>query len=60
MSNMAASYKEMLALNERLGSPPICGGFRFANRFSFVFFVLFPFVMCLVYAMLPVSLDCPF
>ena len=57
---MAASYKEMLALNERMGSPPICGGFRIANRFSFVFFVLFAFVMCLVYAMLPVSLDCPF
>jgi hypothetical protein len=25
-----------------------------------VFFVLFVFVLCLVYPMLPVSLDCPF
>jgi len=28
--------------------------------FSVVFFVLFVFVLCLVYLMLPVSLDCPF
>ena len=28
--------------------------------FCVVFFVLFAFVLCLVYLMLPVSLDCPF
>ena len=64
MSSMAVSYKrqEMLSLNGPLGSPSICGGVRFANRLSFLccIFVLFVFVMCLVYAMLSVSLDCPF
>ena len=35
---------------------------RAAHIFSFfvVFFALFVFVLCLVYLMLPVSLDCPF
>jgi len=28
--------------------------------FCVVFFALFAFVLCLVYLMLPVSLDCPF
>ena len=28
--------------------------------FSVVFFALFVFILCVVYPMLPVSLDCPF
>jgi hypothetical protein len=31
-----------------------------ANTYCVVFFVLFVFVLCCVYPMLPVSLDCPF
>ena len=30
-----------------------------SNAYCAVFFILFVFVLCLVYPMLPVSLDCP-
>ena len=36
------------------------GGVRVAHLFSFLFCVLFVFVLCLVCPMLPVSLYCPF
>ena len=51
---------------------PVFGGTRDALRFSFlccvfcficlrlVFFVLFVFVLCLLYPLLPVSMDCSF
>ena len=58
------SYKrqELLTLREHLCSPPVFSGVRVAHRFSFLccVFVLFVFVLCLVYPLLPVFLDCPF
>jgi len=44
------------------GSTWVFGGVRVAHPFSFLccVFVLFVFVLCPVYPMLPVSLDCPF
>ena len=38
-------------------SPPVFGGVRVTNLFAVVLVVV---VLCLVYPMLPVSLDCPF
>ena len=45
-----------------LGSLPVFGRVRVAHLFSFLccVFVLFVFVLCLVYPMLQVSLDCHF
>jgi len=58
------SYKrqKLLALRKHLGSPSDFGGVCVAHRFSFLcrVFVLSVFVLCLVYPMLPVPLDCPF
>jgi len=47
-------------IREHLDSPPDVGGVRVAHLYSFLCFVLFVFILCLVYPMLPVSLDCPF
>ena len=47
--------------NTILGSPPVFGGVRVARVFSsfcVVFVVLIVFILCLVYPMLSVSLDC--
>ena len=54
------SYKrqELLTIRKYLGSLPVFGGVRIAQLISFC--VLFVFVLCLVWLMLPVSLDCPF
>ena len=64
MSNMAVSYKrqELPTLSEHLRSPPVFCEFVLLIVFSFLccVFVLIVFVLCLVYQMLPVSLDCPF
>ena len=59
------SYKrqEQLTIREQLDSPPNFGWVRVAHLFSFqycVFFILFVFSLCLLYPVLPVSLDCPF
>ena len=39
---------------------PVFSVIHVAHLFSFLCYVLFFFVMCLVYLMLPISLDCPF
>ena len=47
--------------NTILGSPPVFGGVRVARVFSsfcVVFVVLIVFILCLVYPMLSVCLDC--
>ena len=58
------SYKrqQLLALREHLASPPVLvGSVLLISLVScVVFFPLFVLVLCLVYPMLPVSLDCPF
>ena len=58
------SYKkqELLTPREPLVSPYVFGGVRVARLCSFqgCVFALFVFVVCLVYPMLPVSMDCPF
>ena len=60
------SYKkqELLALREHLGLSLVFGGTHVAHLISFlccvICFVLFVVVLCLLYPMLPVSLDCPF
>jgi hypothetical protein len=53
--------QELLTLREHLSSLPVFGGVRVAHLFIFLccVFVLFVFVLCLVYSMLPLSLDCP-
>jgi len=38
----------------------LCVRIVVSNKYCVVFFVLFVFVLCLVYTMLSVSLDCPF
>ena len=47
----------------RLGSPPDVGGVRIAHHFSFLwcmfYYVVFVIVLCGLYPMFPVSLDCP-
>jgi hypothetical protein len=47
---------------EYLGSSPFCG-FRFSHLYGFLccimLWVLFVFVLCIVFPMLPVFLDCP-
>jgi hypothetical protein len=52
----------LLDLLGRLGSPQRFGGVVLLNVLLFcaMMFVLFVFVLCFVYPMLPVSLDCPF
>ena len=50
--------QELLTYREHLGSSPVFGGVVLV--FGVVFFVLCIFVLCLVYPMLPSSLDCPF
>jgi hypothetical protein len=54
--------QELLTLREQLCSPLVFGGIRVAHLFSFLccVFDLFVFVLCLVYPMLSVSLDCPY
>jgi hypothetical protein len=42
------------------GFTPVFGGVHVAHLFNFLCCVLFVFVLCLVYPLLPVSLDCPF
>jgi hypothetical protein len=42
-----------------LVSPPVFGGVRVAHLFSFLCCVLFVFVPCHVWQVLPVPLDCP-
>jgi hypothetical protein len=56
------SYKkqELLTFREHLGSPPIFGVVRVVHLLSCLCWVLFVFILCLVWAMLPISLDCPF
>jgi hypothetical protein len=56
MKNVDIKYKrqEMLTLREHLGSFPIFGWL------SVFCVMLFVFVLCFVYPMLLVSLDCPF
>jgi hypothetical protein len=59
------SYKtqKLLDLHGRLGSPRGFGGVRVPYLFIFfsaLCFFLFVFVLCLVYPMLSVSLECPF
>ena len=59
------SYKrqDLVARGGRLCSLPVFDGVRVAHRFSFlccVFFLLIVFELCLVYPMLPISLECPF
>jgi len=55
------SYKKqkLLSIREHLDSPDF-GGLCIAHLSSFLCCVLFVFVLCLVYPMLIVSLDCPF
>jgi hypothetical protein len=55
------SYKrqELLALRGCLGLPPIFGGVSVAHLLVFCVVIFFFFVLCLVYPMLLVSLDCP-
>ena len=59
---MWVSFKkqELLTLRKHLGSPPVFGVFCVAHLFSFVWYVLFVFILCCVCPTLPVSLDCPF
>jgi hypothetical protein len=63
---MTVSYnkQEILTLCEHLCSPPRFFGVCVAHLFTFLcwvmFFVLFVFVLCLVYPILPVSLHCSF
>ena len=61
-TNLVVSYKkqELLTFREHQGSPPVFGGIHVAHLFNFLSGVLFVFVLCLVYPMLPVSLDCSF
>ena len=56
------SYKELLTFREYLSSHPDFGEVSAAYSFSFLccVFCFFVFVLCLVYPMLSVSLDCPF
>ena len=60
------SYKRqgLLTLREHMYSPPppVFGVVRVAHFVSFFFFVfvVLVFILCIVYSMLPVSLDCPF
>jgi hypothetical protein len=52
---------ETVNLCEHLGSSPSFGGSRVVHLFSFlccVFLVFFGSELCLVYPMLPVSVDC--
>jgi hypothetical protein len=49
--------QELLTLREYLGSPPC---FWWAVLLNFLCCALFFFVLCLLYLMLPVSLDCSF
>ena len=55
------SYKrhELLALRRCLGLPPIFGGVSVAHILVFCVVILIFFLLCLVYPILPVSLDCP-
>ena len=60
MINTRVSYKKrkLLTLREHLGSPSVVGGIR-ADLFSFcVMLFIVVFVLCLVYQMVLVSLDC--
>jgi hypothetical protein len=53
----------MLTIHEHLGSPLVFGGARVAHPFSCLCYVVFfcaLFVLCRVYPILLVSLDCPF
>ena len=52
----------MFALRGRICAPQLFDGIRVAHHFSFLrcVFTLFVFVLCFVYPMLPVSLDCQF
>jgi hypothetical protein len=55
--------EELLTFCEHMGSPPVFGSVRVAHfflAFCVLFFILFDLVLCLVYPMLPVSLDYPF
>ena len=62
MSNTAGVLKkhELLTLSERMGSPPVFDGVHVAYHLSCLCCVVFVLVMCLVYPMLPVSLNVPF
>ena len=55
--------QELLTLREHTSLQPVFGGVRVAHLFSYlcciVFCILFGFVLCLVYPVLPDSLDCP-
>jgi len=52
----------LLTVHEHLSSHPVFGGVPVGHLFSFLccVFVLFAFVLCRVYSIMPVSLDCPF
>ena len=56
--------QELITLREHMGSPQVFGGVRVTHLFRLLcvlcFCALFVFVLCLVRAMLPMSLDCPF
>lgn len=53
--------QDLFLLREQLGLPPVFGGVHIAHLFRFLCCVFgFVFVLCLVYPMLPVYLDCPF
>ena len=53
--------QDLFILRGHLRSILFFGGVRVTNHFSVVgFLVLSAFVLCILYPMLPVSLDCPF
>ena len=56
----ADKRQELLTIREHMGSPRVFGCVRVVNHFSFLSraFCLLVFVLCLVYPMLPVYLDC--
>ena len=57
---MSYRMQELITLCEHRDSPLVFGGVRVGLLFSFRCSVLFVFLLCLVYPMLPVSLNCPF
>jgi len=61
---LTCKRRELLTLREQLCSPPVYGGsvllIFLVSCVALFFCVLFVFVLCDGYPMLPVSLDCPF